>query len=197
MRTPRETPIVGFADTSPAGGGRKRTLRLSSPVHGGGVREADGGGSRTNALHRAAILTETRSWLGTPYIHQASAKGAGTDCLGLIRGVWRGLYGAEPELPPPYTPDWNERGWLRSARREPLLEATRRNMREIPPAARAPGDVLVFRILIDGPAKHCGILTAPDRFIHAYAGRAVIESWLTRWWIARLAGAFEFPGAEE
>jgi len=34
-----------------------------------------------------------RAWIGTPYVHQGSAPGAGADCLGLVRGVWRGLYG--------------------------------------------------------------------------------------------------------
>ncbi|MBB5518097.1 NlpC/P60 family protein [Amphiplicatus metriothermophilus] len=149
------------------------------------------------AVSRARIVAEARAWLGTPYLHQASAKGAGTDCLGLIRGVWRALYGAEPEIVPPYTPDWNERAWLAGPRREPLLEAARRHMAERAPAAAAPGDALVFRVVCDGPAKHCGILSAPDRFIHAYAGRAVIESRLTRWWRERIAGAFAFPGTEE
>ena len=36
-----------------------------------------------------------RAWIGTPYVHQGSACRAGADCLGLVRGVWRGLYGAE------------------------------------------------------------------------------------------------------
>jgi len=42
-----------------------------------------------------------RSWIGTPYVHQASVKGVGCDCLGLLRGVWRELVGAEPEKMPP------------------------------------------------------------------------------------------------
>jgi cell wall-associated NlpC family hydrolase len=50
---------------------------------------------------RAAIVAEARSWIGTPYRHQASLKGVGTDCLGLLRGVWRGVIGAEPEAVPP------------------------------------------------------------------------------------------------
>lgn len=149
------------------------------------------------ALARHAIVAAARSWLGTPYVHQASAKGAGTDCLGLIRGVWRDLYGAEPEIPPPYGPDWNERAWFRSAREEPLLAAARRHLAPRSIAEEKPGDVLVFRVVRDGPAKHCGILTGKDRFIHAYAGRVVVESWLSRWWRERLAGVFGFPGAEE
>ena len=57
-------------------------------------------------VSRAAIIAEARGWIGTPYCHQASLKGAGCDCLGLIRGVWRALYGAEPEAPGPYSPNW-------------------------------------------------------------------------------------------
>ncbi len=121
--------------------------------------------------------------------------GAGCDCLGLVRGVWRELYGGEPEAPPAYTPDWNERRWKNGAA-EPLLDAARRNMTARADRSFEPGDVLIFRVCADGPAKHCGLAVAPGRFIHAYAGRAVIESWLSRWWRERLAGVFIFPGAE-
>ena len=138
----------------------------------------------------ARIIAIARSWTGTPYLHQASAKGHGADCLGLIRGVWRELYGAEPERAPPYTPDWNERHF--AGGEEPLLDAARRNLIAVEEAA--PGHVLVFRIVAAGPAKHCGVLTEEDRFIHAYAGRSVLESWYSRWWKERLAGAFAFPG---
>ena len=56
----------------------------------------------TNAMPDTnLILTEARSWIGTPYRHQASLKGIGCDCLGLLRGVWRGVMGEEPELPQP------------------------------------------------------------------------------------------------
>src|SRR5690606_25246620 len=54
------------------------------------------------------VVEIAREWVGTPYRHQASAKGAGTDCLGLLRGVWREIYGAEPEPVPAYTADWSE-----------------------------------------------------------------------------------------
>ena len=151
--------------------------------------------SFSDTISRIQIIDAARGWLGTPYVHQASAKGAGCDCLGLIRGVWRELYGAEPEAPPAYTPDWNERHW-KSGAEEKLLDAARRNLSERESNAFEPGDVLVFRVSADGPAKHCGLAVAPDRFIHAYAGRAVIESWLSRWWRERLAGTFIFPGAE-
>jgi len=141
---------------------------------------------------RDDIQQTARDWLGTPYRHQAAAKGAGCDCLGLIRGIYRELYGYEPELPPPYTPDWNERAYRNDALCEPLLAAAHRNL--VPCDTARPGDVLIFRIMRGGPAKHCGVMSADDQFIHAYAGRSVIESWLNRWWRERLVQAFSFPG---
>ena len=54
-------------------------------------------------------------WIGTPYRHQASLKGVGCDCLGLVRGVWRAVCGDEPEAVPAYSPDWAE-----ASRRETL-----------------------------------------------------------------------------
>ncbi|MBY0422095.1 MAG: C40 family peptidase [Parvularculaceae bacterium] len=143
----------------------------------------------------AAALAEARRWIGTPYLHQASARGAGADCLGFVRGVWRALYGEEPEAVPPYTPDWNERAFAATGE-EPLLDAARRWFVEKPREAAAPGDVLVFRVLSDGPAKHCGILSSQDRFLHAYAGRAVVESPYGEWWRRRLVAAFGWPGSE-
>jgi len=137
---------------------------------------------------REAIVAVARGWLGTPYVHQASCKGAGCDCLGLIRGVYRDLCGAEPEVPPAYTADWAE-----ATSRETLRDAARRHLREVPLAAAAAGDVVLFRMIATGPAKHAAILTGADTMIHAYSGRAVCETHLGRWWQARLAHAFSFP----
>lgn len=141
-------------------------------------------------IERHAILAEARDWIGTPYQHQASAKHAGCDCLGLVRGVWRALYGAEPEAAPPYTPDWAER-----AGAETLLAAARRHLDEISIEAAAPGDVLLFRMDAHSPAKHAAILDEGDGLIHAYWARAVVRSRFAPWWRARVAGAFSFPGA--
>ena len=46
-------------------------------------------------MRRGAIVEAARHWLGTPYHHQASLRGVGCDCLGLVRGVWRDLLGEE------------------------------------------------------------------------------------------------------
>ena len=138
---------------------------------------------------RETIVAEALSWQGTPYRHQASLKGVGCDCLGLLRGVWRALYGAEPEVAPGYTPDWAE---ARGA--ETLAEAALRHMTAIALAEAGAGDVLLFRWRQNLPAKHAVILIGPDRFVHAQEGAAVATATLTPWWRRRVACAFRFPG---
>ncbi|WP_438749448.1 NlpC/P60 family protein [Pararhizobium sp. O133] len=133
------------------------------------------------------VVALTESWIGTPYRHQASLKGVGCDCLGLVRGVWRELYGTEPELPPAYQPDWAERGGT-----DRLFEAARRHFGE-PLYEMRPGDLLLFRWRPDLPAKHAGIACGDDRFIHAYEQAAVIRSALVPSWRRRIAGVFRFP----
>jgi NlpC/P60 family putative phage cell wall peptidase len=141
-------------------------------------------------ISRRAILAEARDWIGTPYQHQASAKHAGCDCLGLVRGVWRVLYGEEPEAAPAYTPDWAERHGA-----ETLLHAAQRCLVAIDIEQASPGDVLLFRMEREALMKHVALLDEEARLIHAYWGRAVVRSRFAPWWRARLAAAFSFPGA--
>ena len=138
-----------------------------------------------------AAVAEARLWIGTPYIHQAAVRGAGTDCLGLLRGVWGALYGSEPETVPSYTQDWAEPG-----NSEDLLHAARRWLVEVKGGDLALGDVLLFRMRTGWIAKHLGIVssTGPEaRFIHAYTGHGVIESPLSAPWVRKVAARFEFP----
>lgn len=134
------------------------------------------------------VVRIARSWIGTPYVHQASVRGVGCDCLGLLRGIWRELRGDEPESAPPYSPDWAE-----ATRTETLYTALSRHLRAIEIAALAPGDVALFRMLRGGPAKHCGIFSALDgapSLIHARQNRRVAEEPLTPFWRGKLAYGF-------
>jgi NlpC/P60 family putative phage cell wall peptidase len=146
----------------------------------------------TMALTRSLIVAETRSWIGTPYRHQASLKGVGCDCLGLVRGVWRALKGAEPELAPPYAPDWAE-----ASGGEALAAAALRHLVAIAPDDILAGDVLLFRWRAHLPAKHAAIVTAEALMVHAHDGAAVAEVAIAPWWRRRLAYAFRFPGVGE
>jgi NlpC/P60 family putative phage cell wall peptidase len=135
-----------------------------------------------------AVVKEALSWLGTPYRHQGSRKGVGCDCLGLVMGVWRTIHGKLPELPGPYASDWAEAGG-----EESLLAAMRRHFREKQREDRLAGDVLLFRWRPHLPAKHAGILVAPNVFVHAYQGSTVSLSELVPQWRRRIAGVFAFP----
>ncbi len=142
-------------------------------------------------IERTDVVAQARDWIGTPYRHQASLKGVGCDCLGLVRGVWRALYGDEPESVPAYSRDWAE-----SAMRETLAEAGQRHLITLPTSAIAPGDVLLFRWRAGLVAKHAAILSGDGTMIHAHDGAAVAEVAFTPWWRRRLAYAFRFPGIE-
>lgn len=137
------------------------------------------------------VVAEARSWIGTPYLHQASVKGAGTDCLGLLRGVWRSLLGAEPERVPPYTDDWAE-----PSRDEVLLSAAERWLERKDITQAALGDVLLFRLCQGCIAKHLGIQSEVGNataFIHAYTNHGVVESPVSQPWQRRIAARFSFP----
>lgn len=142
-------------------------------------------------ITRDQIVAEARSWIGTPYVHQASAKGAGTDCLGLVRGVWRALIGYEPESVPSYTSDWSE-----TTGEEALMAAACRWLDEKATMTNSIGDVLLFRMRDRSIAKHLGIsamLGGRPTFIHAYTGHGVVETSLSLPWVKKIAGRFEFP----
>jgi NlpC/P60 family putative phage cell wall peptidase len=140
---------------------------------------------------RAAVVAIARTWLGTPYHHQASRKGVGTDCLGLVRGVFLELYGHDAERPPPYSRDWAEASGI-----ETMLLGARRHLVEVTADDAAAGDVVVFRWRPGYPAKHAAILSAPDRMIHAAEHCPTAEVSYAAWWRRHLAAAFSFPGTQ-
>ncbi len=153
----------------------------------------------------ARIVRAARRWIGTPYHDQASVRGVGCDCLGLLRGVWRDVVGPEPMPVPPYSRDWGEAGPV-----EVLAEAARAAMQELDVSEIRTGDVILFRMRAGAIAKHVGILSgtacsadphhsgrssrsARSHFIHAYERTGVIEEHLTPAWQRRIAFAFRFP----
>ncbi len=162
----------------------------------------------------ARVQAIAGTWIGTPYRHQGALKGVGCDCLGLVRGIWRELYGQEPEAVPAYAPDWAERSG-----EERLLAAAERHFSGVASFEESlPGDLVLFRFRPHLAAKHAGILAClpredggygrddeddcgrndprrppPDAFIHAYEQSAVTLSALVPGWRRRIAGIYRFP----
>ncbi|NJO56344.1 MAG: peptidase P60 [Rhodospirillales bacterium] len=134
------------------------------------------------------IVRIARSWIGTPYHHQASVRGVGCDCLGLVRGVWVEAVGYDPETPPAYAADWAD-----ATGDEAMLRAAGRHLSAKAIGQAAPGDVLVFRLRPGFVAKHAAILATDVTMIHAVEGVPVGEVALTPWWRRRIAGVFAFP----
>lgn len=133
------------------------------------------------------ILAEALSWQGTPYRHQASCKGHGCDCLGLVRGVFTTFWPLEATIPT-YSPDWAEAGGSES-----MTEAANRYLVSKPIEERGPGDVLLFRYRPRFPAKHAGILLDQTHFLHAQHNSVVSRVSLSDWWLRRIAFVFSFP----
>ena len=143
------------------------------------------------SLQGHAARSAARRWIGTPYVHQSAVCGAGSDCLGLLRGVWRVVVGHEPEAIPAYSMDWSE-----PQGEERLWAAAARHLTAKPRDQEAPGDVLLFRMRHGAVAKHLGIqghVGADASFVHAYTGHGVVESPLSAPWRRRIVARFEFP----
>lgn len=140
------------------------------------------------AIEAVDIVATARGWIGTPYMHQASVKGVGCDCLGLLRGVWRELVGAEPEGLPPYSPDWAE-----ASGEESLYAALARHLTEIGKLGITPGNIALFRMVARGPAKHCGIVAVSEgalTLIHSRQNKRVSEELFSALWRRKLSFLF-------
>jgi cell wall-associated NlpC family hydrolase len=142
---------------------------------------------------RAALVAEARTWLHTRWRHQASLKGVGTDCVGLLRGVALAMGIIDQAT-------FDEVGALNYGRLpwQGMLEQTvGRFASRIDEADALPGDFVVMdfgsephhvAILTDHPLGGLGI-------IHAYApARQVVESILDAGLHARVYGWYRFPG---
>lgn len=146
-------------------------------------------------VHSEAIISEARSWLGTRWRHQASLKGVGCDCIGLIAGVAASVkaYGSEE-----FYRDSEVRGYGRSPNSRMLLAACNRYLDGIPVNEARVGDILLMRIKTD--PQHFAFLSRrhPDYMIHAYAqARKVVENRINEVWHLRISHVWRLREAED
>lgn len=139
---------------------------------------------------REQIVAEARRWLGTRWHHQASLRGVGTDCIGLIVGVARALGIKEAA-------QFDACDWIAGYGREPDPEMLRRacSVFLVPCRTPCPGDILLLRFL--GEPQHFALVSAPDYMIHAYAqARRVVENRIDDVWGGRIVGAYSYRGLD-
>lgn len=145
-------------------------------------------------ITRLNVVDEARSWIGTRYAHQASVKGAGVDCVGLLTGIAREL-----RLPDVFDPMTERGAPYRGYGREPnpklLLQACADYLHEIPKSTAGPGDILLMAFTSDRAPRHFAIVTTPGKMVHAYARlRKVFETGLVPG--AVIIKAYRFRGVE-
>lgn len=132
-------------------------------------------------------VREAREWVGTPVRWEASLKGKGTDCRGLVAGVARELGFPEGDAFAA-----NVAGYARLIDEAFLIASLDEIFeRAGPDEPLVMGDILAFRI--KGKVQHIGIWTG-ERFIHAYMSdpAQVVEVPLGTFWRNRLAGAWHW-----
>jgi len=138
-------------------------------------------------IEKAEILSAARTWIGTPYRHQASLIGVGCDCLGLIRGVWLQIYGFETASIPPYAQFGKDpKGALQ------LVDAAKKYLLPVEKAI-VPGHVVLFQLHRKIPARHCGIILENNQFIHAKERQGVVIVSLSAGWHRRIHSIYAFP----
>ena len=114
------------------------------------------------------IITEARSWVGTPFHHQGRAKGSGCDCAGLILEVARAFHLTEFQ--------WTDYEHMPDG--VMLKQTCDEHMDRITPAEAQPGDVVLFKF--EEYPQHLGFLGdyvfGGLSLIHALAtARKVVE----------------------
>lgn len=143
-------------------------------------------------IARDDVIAAARTWLETPWRHQACCKGVGVDCIHFIAGVARelGLPCAEVFFA---TPEYHNYG--RTPDPELLLAACDLLMQRIPLGTEGLGDVLVIHF--DRHPMHFAFVSdlAPRRLIHAWLGaRRVVEHGIEPPWPGRVLRAYRLPG---
>jgi NlpC/P60 family putative phage cell wall peptidase len=138
------------------------------------------------------IVNQARTWIGTPFHHQARLKGKGCDCLGLIVGVVDelGLKDSTGRMLASY----DEVTYSKEPDGAYLIQKLTGLLEEVPIADASAGDLALFKVR-ENP-QHLAILTDYEGMIgmiHCYAqARRVVEHRLDDDWKSRLIKVFRW-----
>ena len=138
------------------------------------------------------IVTQARTWIGTPFHHQARLKGKGCDCLGLIVGVVDEL-GLKDKHGQPLA-GYDEVTYSKEPDGAYLTEKLTVLLDEVPIAEAQAGDLALFKVR-ENP-QHMAFLTDYENtlgMVHSYApARRVVEHRLDDDWKQRLVKVFRW-----
>lgn len=138
------------------------------------------------------IVAQARSWIGTPFHHQARLKKVGCDCLGLIVGVVDELELKDKNGV--QLAAYDEVTYSKEPDGDYLIQKLVDVLAEIPPEEMRAGDLALFKVR-ENP-QHLAILTDYEGglgMIHSFApARRVVEHRLDDDWRARLVKVFRW-----
>ena len=142
-------------------------------------------------MKREDIVKIAREWIGTPWVHQASVKGVGCDCVGMVRGVYTELTGKTVGGAMDYT-----RSFYLFSGEERLKNEIGKYCMEVPIGEAKSGDVILISFL-NLPSHHIGIL-AGTTFIHSWEDIGnVVEIPYDAAWKRLTKAVFRFPEVED
>lgn len=140
-------------------------------------------------MTRASIVASARTWLGTPFQHQARLRGVGVDCVGLVIGVARELALVAP--------DFDVTGYPRQPDGHSFTALAAAHMDVIERHHMEPGDVVA--VAFERDPQHVGVLGNYRHgglsIIHAASvAGAVIETRLLFGAAMRFVAAYRLRG---
>lgn len=143
-------------------------------------------------ITREEIIKEARTWLGTPFQHQAHHKGIGCDCIGLVAGVALelGISGAE---------EWKDDPLMHQYGRPPqplfLVRSCSRFLDSVDIAKRRLADILIMTF--EKEPMHFALISSlePLSVIHSlFSVGKVVEHRMDETWRARVRMCFGYRG---
>lgn len=138
------------------------------------------------------MVIQARTWLGTPFHHQARLKSKGCDCLGLIVGVVDELGLKDADGRP--LASYDEITYSKEPDGQYLSEKLTGLLAEVPITDACAGDLALFKVR-ENP-QHLAILTDYGDglgMIHSFApSRRVVEHQLDDDWKSRLVKVYRW-----
>lgn len=124
------------------------------------------------------VVTEARTWLKTPFMHQGRVKGRAVDCAGLVVGVAQALG----------LPVLDMYGYSRTPHGDTLRQQLEAQTVKVPSAH--PGDIYLMRF--EREPQHLGI-ASDIGLIHAFSSVGmVVEHALDAKWQKRVVAIYRF-----